>query len=279
MTTTTQQESQKAAALIRERIGDKPVDFAIVLGMGMGTFPEHLAGAVTIPFSDLPGFPVIDGERPGSLTIGGIGSQRVAVFDGRARVSSPDNARALYCALETMTLLGATGAIVTGAVGSMRQDIKPGAIITIRDHINFSGINPLRESGHNERRVDLRRAYDFDLRERFYVAAGEIGRKVPEAVHFLMAGPSFETPAEVAAARMLGGEVIGMSIVPEVIIGRALGLRMMAVAIVTNFAAELNAEPITREQVHRVASASMVSLTRILVRFCEIWRLGSAQVA
>jgi len=278
----TQQDSQKAAALIRERIGGEPIDFAIMLGMGMGSFPSHLAEPVTIPFSDLPGFPTLGNDRRGTLSVGRIGSSRIAVLDGRARFIEARDANAMRNVLETVKLLGAKSVIVTGAVGSTRQELKPGAIVTIRDHINFSRINPLRllqMSDFGEGYVDLSNCYDFALRERFFVAAGEIGRKVPEAVHFYMPGPNFETPAEVAAARLLGGDVVGMSIVPEVVIGSFLGLRMMALAIVTNYAAELSEDRITREQVHRVADASMASLSRILVRFCEIWRLDSAYVA
>lgn len=268
-------DSEKAAALISARTGAQPVDFAIVFGMGMGAFAEHLADAVSLPFSELPGFPNVEGERPGSITIGRIGAARVAAIDGRAGFVEGGDASATRCVFETIRLLGASGAVVTGAVGSTRQELRAGAVVTIRDHINFSGANPLRNAALPDRHVDLSRCYDLQLRERFHVAAAEVGRKVPEAVHFLMAGPAFETPAEVAAARILGGDVIGMSIVPEVVLGRHLGLRMLAVAIVTNHAAELNPEPITSEQIARVAGATMPALSRILVRFGEIWRLSS----
>lgn len=270
-------DSRASAAVLQERAGPAPVDFALVLGMGIGGFAEHLVESVLVPYSDLAGFPTSASLRDESgIVIGRIGNSRLAVIDGRVRFTDRRNATSIFGVLETVKLLGASAVVVTGAVGSTRQDVKPGAIVTIRDHINFSGINPLRQCNLLDANVDLTRCYDATLCERFVVAAGEIGRKVPDVVQFYMPGPNFETPAEVAAARLLGGDVIGMSIVPEVIIGRYLGLRMMASAIVTNYAAGPGLEPITSDHVHRVAGATMASLSRILARFCEIWRLSNS---
>lgn len=267
-------DSQKAAALIQQHAGPAPIDFAIVLGRSMGSFANQINDAVTIRFGDLPGLSASAGADDARIVIGHAGSARVAIICGALRFHEYGNANVMRPLFEIMTLLGATSVVLTGAAGSARAEIKPGAIVTIRDHINFTGINPLLNQQDSGRYIDLSHGYDPELRERFHVAAGEIGRKVPEAVYFLMPGPSFETPAEVNAARMLGADIIGMSLVPEMLIARHLGLRVLAVVIVTNFATGLSAEPISRDHVARVITATMSSFSRVLIRFCEVWRLS-----
>lgn len=268
-------DSQKAAALIQHRAGTAPIDFAIVLARSMGGFADHLTAAVDVKFSDLPGLSASAGADDARIVIGQAGSARVAIICGALRFHECGDANVMRPLFEIMKLLGAASVVLTGAAGSARHEIKPGAIVTIRDHINFTGINPLLSQNDPERYVDLSRGYDSELRERFHVAANEIGRKVPQAVYFLMSGPSFETSAEVNAARTFGADIIGMSVVPEMLIARHLGLRVLAIAIVTNFAAGLSEEPISRDHIARVIVATMGSFSRVLMRFCEIWRLNA----
>src|SRR5262249_47306269 len=153
--------------------------------------------------------------------------------------------------------LGATAVVLATAAGSARREIQPGALVAIKDHINLTGFNPLIGEPTENRYMDMTGAYDPVLRERFAVAAGETGgRKTSEAVFMWFPGPSFETPAEINAARALGADLVGMTTVPDVIIARSIGLRVLAVAMVTNYAAGLGTEQLGRDQTMRVTGAS-----------------------
>jgi purine-nucleoside phosphorylase len=147
--------------------------------------------------------------------------------------------------------------------------------MAVRDHINLTGINPLVGLDDANRSVDLTAAYDPHLRERFAKAAGESGRKSQEGTLMWFPGPSFETPAEIQIARTLGADLVGMSTVPDVLIARQLGLRVLAVATVTNYAAGLSAEALGREQAMRVSAAAAATLVRVLVKFFELWVLDA----
>jgi purine-nucleoside phosphorylase len=263
-------ESEQAVAVIRSRAGERPVDVGIVLGSGLGTIAEHLANPTVVPYRDLPGFarPLVGGHEP-ELVLGTLGTAHVAVMKGRMHYYERGDVAAMRVPLETLVLLGASAVVLTNAAGSTRSDIKPGSLVLIRDHINMTGLNPLVGETDDARFVDLSTAYDPGLRERFAKAAAEAGRRIGEGVYFWHPGPSFETPAEIQAARMLGADLVGMSTVPEVIIARRLGLKVLGIAMVTNFAAGLGTEPLTHTQTMRAAAASIVPLTRVLVKLFE----------
>jgi len=144
-----------------------------------------------------------------------------------------------------------------------------------RDHINLTGLNPLVGIDEANRSVDLTGAYDPHLRERFALATGETGRKSQDGILMWFPGPAFETPAEIHVARTLGADLVGMSTVPEVLIARQIGLRVLALATVTNYAAGLSHEALGREQAMRVSMAAAASLTRILVKFFELWLIDT----
>jgi purine-nucleoside phosphorylase len=267
-------ESEQAASVIQSRIGDRPVDVGVVLGTGLGGIAEHITDPISFSYDDLPGFthPMVGGHEA-ELIIGTIGTARVAVMKGRVHHYETGNSAAMRVPLETLSLIGANAIVLTNAAGSTRPELKPGSLVAIRDHINLTGQNPLIGESGDARFVDLTTAYDPILRERFAKAAAETGRRISEGVYMWRSGPSFETPAEVQVVRMLGADLVGMSTVPEVIIARHLGLRVLAVSMVTNFAAGLNAEPLSHNQTMRSAAASIVPLTRVLVKLFEIWVL------
>jgi purine-nucleoside phosphorylase len=265
-------ESEQAAALIRSRIGDHPIDVGLVLGSGLGAIADHIANPTVFSYDDLPGFtrPMVGGHAA-ELVLGTIGTARIAVFKGRVHHYESGSVSSMRVPIETLALLGASTVVLTNAAGSTRPEIKPGSLVVIRDHINLTGQNPLVGETDDARFVDLTAAYDPILRERFAKAAAETGRRISEGVYMWRSGPSFETPAEVNALRMLGADLVGMSTVPEVIIARRLGLRVLAVSMVTNFAAGLNDGPISHEQTMRAAAASIVPLTRVLVKLFDAW--------
>lgn len=263
-------ESEQAAAIIHQRSGGAAIDVGLVLGTGLTAIADHIQSAVVIPYSELPGFGQ-SGE--GDLVVGTLGTARLAVMRGRVRYHETGDIAAMRVPLEAFKRLGATAVILATAAGSVRQEIRPGSLVAIRDHINLTGLNPMVGESTENRYLDMTGAYDRVLRERFAVAAGETGRKTQEAVFMWFPGPSFETPAEINAARVMGAELVGMTTVPEVIIARSIGLRVLAVAMVTNYAAGLGDEQLGREQTMRVAGASIVPLTRVLLKFFEIWVL------
>jgi len=257
----------KNADLIRARAGDAPVRLGLILGSGLG----HLASAVdgvAIPYADLPGFPHIgvSGHNP-NLVIGDLEGVRVAVFGAREHYYENGNPAAMRGPLEVLKALGAEALIATNAAGSLRPDIKPGDLMLLNDHINFSGLNPLIGERTDARFVPMTAAHDADLRAGLRAAADAQGIALPEGVYAWYSGPSFETPAEIRAIRILGGDAVGMSTVPEVILARFLGMRVAAISTITNMAAGLSDEQISHEHTKAMAPLGAAKLERILRQF------------
>jgi purine-nucleoside phosphorylase len=259
-------KSAELAALIRERAGAAPVRLGLILGSGLGPLAGAVQG-VAIDYADLPGFPHagVSGHTP-RLVVGNLEGVRVAVFGGRAHYYETGNPAAMRLPLEVLKALGAEAVIATNAAGSMRADIRPGDLMLLSDHINFSGLNPLIGEPTDARFVPMTEAHDPALRARLRAAAEAEGIALPEGVYAWYSGPSFETPAEIRAIRLLGGDAVGMSTVPEVILARFLGLRVAAISSVTNMAAGLSDEKISHEHTRAMAPLGAVKLEKVLRR-------------
>lgn len=245
----------------------EPVRLGLILGSGLG----HLAGTVegvAIPYADLPGFPhaSVSGHNP-NLVIGTLEGVRVAVFGAREHYYEKGNPAAMRPALELLKALGAGSLILTNAAGSLRQDIPPGDLMLIGDHINFSGLNPLIGEPTDARFVPMGDAYDPPLRARLRAAAEAEGIALPEGTYTWYSGPSFETPAEIRAIKILGGDAVGMSTVPEVILARFLGLNVAAISTITNMAQGMSDEKISHEHTKAMAPLGAAKLETILRRF------------
>ena len=264
-------DTARCLEVIRSRIGDAPVDVGLVLGAGLAAIAEQVTQAIAIPYSELPGFTGSAGVDRNELIVGVLGTARIAIFCGRANYNEAGDLNVMRVPLETLAALGAKAVVLASAAGSARPEIQPGTLVTVTDHINLSGLNPLIGETGTERFIDMSGAYDKHLRERFGIASGQLGRKIHEGVLMWFPGPSFETPAEIRAAQALGADIVGMSLVPEVIVARRCGLRVLALAMVTNFAAGLRQEELTREQRMRAGAASASALARVLTKFFEIW--------
>jgi len=261
-----------ATDIIRERTGAGDIDVGLIVGAGLAAIADQATGSVAVDYGDLPGFPASPhGDQSAQCVVGTLGSARVAILKGRASYHERGDIQCMRVPLETLSLLGAESVIMIGMAGSLKKELFPGAFVAVRDHINLTGINPLIGGNGDSRGVDLTGAYDPHLRQRFGLSAAEVGRKTAEGTLMWFPGPSYETPAEVNAARVLGADMVGMSIVPEVVIARAIGLRVLAIAMVTNFAAGMNQEELGRAQNTRVAGASTTSLTRVLAKLFERW--------
>jgi purine-nucleoside phosphorylase len=266
-------KSAEIATMIRAGAGDAPVRLGLILGSGLGHLADAVQG-VAIDYANLPGFPHagVSGHNP-KLVVGDLEGVRVAVFGGRAHYYETGNPAVMRLPLEVLKALGAEAVIATNAAGSMRPDIRPGDLMLLSDHINFSGLNPLIGEPTDARFVPMTDAHDPGLRARLRVAADAEGVALPEGVYAWYSGPSFETPAEIRAIRLLGGDAVGMSTVPEVILARFLGLRVAAISTVTNMAAGLSDEKISHEHTKAMAPLGAAKLEKVLRRMLR--RLGA----
>lgn len=259
--------AEELADLIRFRAGNTPVEFGLILGSGLG----HLADAVegeAIGYSELAGFPQpgVSGHNP-KLVVGDLLGHRVAIFGARAHYYEHGNAAEMRVPLETLKALGAKRLLLTNAAGSLRDDLPPGELMLITDHINFAGTNPLIGEATDKRFVPLGDAYDAGMRDGLGAAARDEGIALSEGTYAWLSGPSFETPAEIRAIRMLGADAVGMSTVPEVILARFFGLEVAAISAITNMGEGLSDEKLSHEHTKQNAVAGAEKLERVIRRY------------
>jgi len=252
------------AAQIRGEAGEAPVQLGLILGSGLGHIAEEVDG-VGIDYSALPGFPHagVSGHNP-KLVIGDLEGVRVAVFGGRAHYYESGRGDAMRLPLEVLRELGADAMIATNAAGSLRPDMPTGSIMCLTDHINFSGLNPLIGEPTDARFVPMMDAYDPDIRAGLMAAAQSAEVDMAEGIYAWYSGPSFETPAEIHAIKMLGAHAVGMSTVPEVILARFLGLKAAAISTITNMAAGMSDEAISHEHTKAMAPIGAAKLETTL---------------
>lgn len=256
--------AEDLANKIREIAGDAPVKVGLILGSGLG----HLAGAVegvAIPYDELEGFPHagVSGHVP-QLVIGQFEGVRVAVFGGRAHYYETGRGDAMRLPLEVLKALGAEIMIATNAAGSMVPEMPTGEIMCLSDHINFSGLNPLIGEQTDARFVPMKDCYDPELRTILGAAATKAEVNMHNGIYAWYSGPSFETVAEIKAIRTLGADAVGMSTVPEVILGRFLGLRCAAISTITNMAAGMSDEAISHSHTKAMAPLGAAKLEKVL---------------
>lgn len=251
---------------IRAAAGAAPVAAGLILGSGLGHLADAVEG-VAIDYEALEGFPAagVSGHKA-KLVIGMLEGTRVAVLGGRAHYYEQGDAAAMRRPLEVLQALGAERLYLTNAAGSFRADIPPGDLMLITDHINYSGLNPLIGEPTDARFVNMTDAYDPTLRAELRAAAEAEGIALGEGVYAWYSGPSFETPAEIRALKILGADAVGMSTVPEVILARCLGLRVAAVSTITNMAAGMSDEVLSHAHTKAMAPMGAEKLGRILRR-------------
>ncbi|WP_045387167.1 purine-nucleoside phosphorylase [Falsirhodobacter sp. alg1] len=256
--------AETVAAHIRERAGDAPIQIGLVLGSGLGHLADEVRG-VAIPYAELEGFPHagVSGHSP-KLVIGELEGVRVAVFGGRAHYYEAGNPAAMRFPLEVLRALGVEQLLLTNAAGSLRADLPPGSIMLLSDHINFTGLNPLIGEQSEARFVGMSDAHNPDLHARLKAAAKAADVEMPEGVYAWFSGPSFETPAEIRAARVLGADAVGMSTVPEIILSRFLGLKVAAISVITNMGAGLSDETLSHDHTKTMAPIGAAKLERTL---------------
>ncbi len=243
----------------------------MILGSGLGGFAEEVSAVAAIAYADLPGFPQPTvGGHAGRLVLGHVGNTPVAVMQGRAHYYERGRADEMKGAIDAVARLGCETLLQTNAAGSLRLDMPPGSVMAISDHINFTGVNPLFGVATGDKRfVDMVDAYDPVLRRKLLEAAKAANVVCHEGVYIFFSGPSFETPAEIRAARVLGADAVGMSTAPETILARHAGLKVAALSLMTNYAAGLVPGALGHDQTLAVAVAAADKVRRVLRTFLE----------
>ncbi len=265
-----------AAEALSERIvrvlgREEPVA-GIILGSGLGGLARRITGAVSIPFADVPGFPpaTVAGHA-GAFIAGRLADRPVLVLAGRFHLYEGHDVRLAALPVRVMRALGAKTLVVSNAAGGLRRTFRPGDLMLIDDHINLMFRNPLVgpvEPG-DLRFPDMSEPYDRALRTVAREAALAAGIALQEGVYAALLGPAYETPAEVRMLERIGADAVGMSTVPEVIVARAIGMRILGVSCITNLACGLAPTPPSHEEVLETAAKAAVRLERIVTSVLE----------
>jgi purine-nucleoside phosphorylase len=242
----------EAANFIADKADLRPA-IAIVLGSGLGDFADEAADAVSISFADIPHFSRSTAVgHAGQLVLGKIAGCPVVVMQGRVHLYEGYPAWKVAFPIRVFSRLGARAAILTNAAGGINLDYGQGNLVVIKDHINLQGQNPLvgsEDQRFGPRFIDMTEAYSRTYRRIAQEAAKVLGIKVPEGIYAALLGPSYETPAEIRYLRAIGADLVGMSTVPEVIVARQMGVKVLAISCVTNMAAGVLDQPLNHEEV------------------------------
>ena len=269
--------AQLAAEQIRARAGDafRTPACAIVLGSGLGKLAEAVSDAISIPFADIPGFPATTvAGHSGHLLLGTLEGVPVAMLAGRLHLYEGHEAGLAGYPVRVLHALGAPIYLASNAAGGINRSFAPGDLMLVADHVNFMFRNPLHGpvQGDDARFPDMSTPYDRELRERLHAVAHAQGIALKDGVYMGLLGPTYETPAEVRMLEKLGGDAVGMSTVPEVIVARALGMRAVAISLITNPAAGLSVAPLDHAEVLAVGREAADRFQRLVRGFVATLR-------
>jgi len=255
-------------AALAERGVRGPFALGIVLGTGLGPLAEEIEDAVRVAYRDIPGFPsgAVSGHAK-EVVAGRLAGRRVIAYNGRSHYYERGDSGAMRQPVATLAALGCRQALFTNAAGSLHEAHGPGSLSIIADHINFSGRDPLIGDPDDARFVSLTDAYDPGLRALLKEAAGAEDVTIGEGVYVWFSGPSFETPAEIRMARLIGGSIVGMSTAPEVILARRFGLKVAALSMLTNLAAGMQGSSPSHDETKAVATRGGADMRRVVKAF------------
>lgn len=263
----------EAAEFIRSKIKIEP-KIVLVLGSGLGGFADDLFEATVIPYAQIPHFPATTAiGHAGNLVVGKISDVPVAAMQGRAHYYEGHSLQQVTFPMRVFFRLGVKAALLTNAAGGISPLFKQGCLVVIKDHINLQGGNPL--IGPNDERFGLRffdmtEAYAKDFRRIAMEEGRRSGIDIFEGIYAALSGPSYETPAEIRFLRTIGADLVGMSTVPEVIVARHCGIKVLAISCVTNLAAGISPKPLNHIEVletgERVRSQFVALLKSVIPR-------------
>src|SRR5580704_4280023 len=245
-------QAESAAQFIFSKTTLRP-QIALVLGSGLGAFADEFAAAIKIPYTKIPHFPKSTAiGHAGQLALGKVGNTPVAGMQGRVHLYEGYSIQDVAFPIRVFARMGIKAVILTNAAGGINLSYSQGALVALRDHINLQPANPLvgpNDDRFGPRFPDMTHAYDPDFR-RFVAEEGKkLGLNLHEGVYLDLAGPNYETPAEIHSFRTLGADLVGMSTVPEVIAAGHCGIRVLGISCVTNMAAGMTGAPLTAEEV------------------------------
>ena len=258
-------------------LADKRPQTAVILGSGLGSVADAVEDPLTIDYAAIEGFPrtTVAGHS-GKMIVGRLGQSEVLCLQGRFHLYEGHRPQVIAEVVNALKAVGVNRLIVTNAAGSLNPEFTPGSLMLIKDHINFSGQNPLvgaNDESTGPRFPDMSNAYDRDMRRQAKELAAKLGINLPEGVYLMVLGPNFETAAEIRAFRTLGADAVGMSTVPEVIAAVHAGIKVLAVSAVTNFGTGLQETPLSHEEniagAARASSALTALITNYIKEFCH----------
>lgn len=258
----------EARRYLNEKVNIIP-EMGIILGSGLGGFVQSIEDKVSIPYRDIPNFPIstVEGHK-GELVFGKVHGRPIVAMQGRFHYYEGYNMQEVTFPVRVMQVLGVTGLIVTNAAGGINPAFHPGDLILIKDHINMMGDNPLKGanlSNLGPRFPDLSEGYDLEWRQKALPIAQELGINPQEGVYAAMSGPSYESPAEIRFLRTIGADLVGMSTVPEVIVANHGGMRVLGISCVTNMAAGILPQRLSHVEVMETAER----IEKQFVRFVQ----------
>ena len=262
----------EAVTLIESRSGLRP-RIGLVLGSGLGSFARSLDESVAIPYGEIPHFPrsTVVGHQ-GELVLGLCRGVPVAVMAGRAHFYEGYSMDQVVFPVRVLGRLGIQILVLTNAAGSINSTFQPGELMLLEDHINLMGTNPMigpNEDRLGERFFDMTEPYDRSLRAIAEQTCAEAGIPLRKGIYIAFSGPSYETPAEIRMARVMGADAVGMSTVPEVIAARHMGIRCLGISCITNMAAGVLDRKLDHREVLEVGEAVRATLITVLGRIIE----------
>lgn len=260
----------RAAEAIRRRVGEVRPVAAVVLGSGLGGLADRIANPVAVPFAEVPGFPsaTIVGHA-GKLIAGTLGGRPVVALAGRFHMYEGHDAAVAGFPVRVLHALGARTLFVSNAAGGIRRTFQPGDLMLIRDHLNLMFRSPLvgaLEPG-DVRFPDMSAPYDESLAQQLREHASALGFALQEGVYGGLLGPTYETPAEVQMLATLGADAVGMSTVPEVIVARAIGMRVAGISCITNLASGISPHPLSHAEVIETTTLVAERFESLVERF------------
>ncbi len=258
------EDYKKSADYLLERTGARP-EIGIVLGSGLGKFGEQIENPVIVDYADIPNFLQSTAlGHAGKMIFGEVSGKNVVCMSGRFHFYEGYDFEELAIPVRVFKLLGIRALLLTNAAGAVNKEYHAGDIMVIKDHIKLMGSSPMR--GHNidefgPRFFDMSKAYDPKLRELALTLGAKSELSIHEGVYFFMPGPQYETPAEIRAIRLLGGDAVGMSTVTEALTAAHCGLPVLALSVMTNMAAGVLDQPLTMDEVIEAAGAIEIPFT------------------
>jgi purine-nucleoside phosphorylase len=270
----------EAAKFLRTKMGKLTPRVGVVLGSGLGAVASRVTEAVVIPYRDIPHFPqsTVEGHA-GRIVAGRLGGAPVLVMQGRVHFYEGYTPAQVTFPMRVLGAAGIEAVILTNAAGGIRESYELGQLVALSDHINMMGWNPMvgpnearfgRKKNTGLRFFDMTEAYSQRLRRLAQQAAHDESITISEGVYLAVSGPSFETPAEIRAFRILGADLVGMSTVPETIVARHMGIEVLGISCVTNKAAGMSERPLSHEEVFETGRLVERRLSGVLERLV-VW--------